>query len=744
VAGADDESGVREEFLSEAQEIVETLSRDLLLLDQSQKEGRNDPDLLNDIFRAVHTLKGLAGMFGLPSLQTLAHTLENLLDDLRLGRVDLTQEALDILFDGVERIQRILASGEEQSPLDISDLEKSIDRVAEAAPSERDPLNDYAFGENVLGVLTEYEEHRLRQNVMQGIPIFRLRVSFGLSSIDTALEELKARARSLAELITFLPSMGSADEDIIDLEVLLASSSDPEHLRETLSTGNAILEAVGRKVVAPSSRDRTRPKAPIKPEPALAGTPLPDADASGHGSTPSIESLSVPSASVPTGSVASESVPHVAAAAGRTPNNTALDRVGADTLSLRSVANTVRVNIQKLDHLMNVVGELAIVRSAVSQITERLRSHPELRYLSTELHRIARGFERNLTELQDGILDVRMVPLGQVFDKLARVVRQTARDARKEIRLEVKGSETEVDKLIVEELSDPLMHLIRNAIDHGIESPERRKELGKPPHGLIGLTAYQKGNHVVIDVSDDGAGMDPQRLRKKAVEKGILADDEAHEMSREDLLNLVFMPGFSTSEKVTDLSGRGVGMDVVKTNISKLGGVIDIHSEVGKGTVVMITLPITLAIISALVIRVAGQLYAIPLAHVQEALLLDARAIRTVEGREVMTLRGGTLPLCRIRELFRLGDHQEHGRGGSRQFVVVSQLGARRIGLVVDLLLGQQDIVIKALGKSLRSVRGFVGATDLGDQAVTLVLDTPQILEEVLASNDRRTLEAVS
>jgi two-component system chemotaxis sensor kinase CheA len=420
-----------------------------------------------------------------------------------------------------------------------------------------------------------------------------------------------------------------------------------------------------------------------------------------------------------------------------------LDRVGADALSLRSVANTVRVNIQKLDHLMNVVGELAIVRSAVSQITERLRTHPELRYLSTELHRIARGFERNLTELQDGILDVRMVPLGQVFDKLARVVRQAAREARKEIKLEVKGSETEVDKLIVEELSDPLMHLIRNAIDHGIESPEQRAQLGKPEAGALSLTAYQKGNHVVIEVADDGQGMDPARLRKRAVERGIVDDDEAHEMSREDMINLIFLPGFSTTDRITDLSGRGVGMDVVKTNISKLGGVIDILSEVGKGTTIVITLPITLAIISALIIRVGGQTYAIPLANVQEALLLEQRAIRTVEGREVMTLRGGTLPLCRIRELFKLGDNMEVGRA-SRQFVVVSQLGARRIGLVVDLLLGQQDIVIKALGKSLRNVRGFVGATDLGDQSVTLVLDTPQILEEVLAAGDRRGAEALS
>jgi two-component system chemotaxis sensor kinase CheA len=406
---------------------------------------------------------------------------------------------------------------------------------------------------------------------------------------------------------------------------------------------------------------------------------------------------------------------------------------------LRSVANTVRVNIQKLDHLMNVVGELAIVRGAVAQITERLRQRPELRFMSTELHRITRSFERNLTELQDGILDVRMVPLGQVFDKLARVVRQVARDAKKEIRLEVKGAETEVDKLIVEELSDPLMHLIRNAIDHGIETVPVRKERGKDPVGVLSLTAYQKGNHVLIEVTDDGAGMDPIKLTAKAVQRGLVSTDQAQDLSREDIFNLIFLPGFSTSEVVTDLSGRGVGMDVVKTNISKLGGVIDLRSEIGKGTTFTITLPITLAIISALIIRVAGQTYAIPLANVQEALMLDPRTIRTVEGREVMTLRGGTLPLCRIKELFRLDEYEPP----VRQFVVVSQLGNRRLGMVVDLLLGQQDIVIKSLGGSLNAVRGFAGATDLGDQSVTLVLDTPQLLEEVLASGERARMVEV-
>jgi two-component system chemotaxis sensor kinase CheA len=726
VAGTgDDNDSVREDFLSEAQEIVETLSRDLLLLEQGQKEGRTDPDLLNDIFRAVHTLKGLAGMFGMSGLSNLAHTLENLLDDLRLGRVDITQEALDVLFDGVERIQRILASDDQHADLPGPELDapKAHKPPPPPAPEPKelpqDLLAEYQLGESVLSVLTEYEEHRLRQNVAQGVKLYRLRLSFALASIDTALEDLKARARAVAELITYLPSMGGGSDDVIELEVLLASRTGIEQLREVLGSEDAVLEEVEKR--GPRKKpDTLIPRAPAEPEEPAALKGGAEARAA-----------------------AREQPDKAAAVAMASSAPTAMDRVGADALSLRSVANTVRVNIQKLDHLMNVVGELAIVRGAVAQLTERLRTHPELRYMSAELHRIARGFERNLTELQDGILDVRMVPLGQVFDKLARVVRQAARDAKKEVRLEVKGADTEVDKLIVEELSDPLMHLIRNAIDHGIELPQKRKDAGKPAQGVIGLTAYQKGNHVVIEVRDDGNGMDPQKLKSTAITRGVISEEESRDMSREDTFNLIFMPGFSTSEKVTDLSGRGVGMDVVKTNISKLGGVIDLRSEVGKGTTIIITMPITLAIISALVIRVAGQTYAIPLANVQEALMLDSRSIRTVEGREVMTLRGATLPLCRIRELFKL-DELPSDRP-SRQFVVVSQLGARRCGMVVDLLLGQQDIVIKALGKSLSHVRGFVGATDLGDQSVTLVLDTAQLLEEVLASSDRsRMLEVGS
>ena len=697
-------SDVHDEFLAEAQEIIETLSRDLLLLDQAQKDGSVAPDLINEVFRGVHTLKGIAGMFGFQTLSAMAHTLEDLLDDLRLGRVDLSQEVLDVLFEGVEGFQRLLAEGAEEEGVDVRDFAQSIERVSKKRTGDKVTLEQLDLDESVLAVLTEYEEHRLRTNVQQGTPLYRLRVRFSLTTIDSNLEELKERAKAIAEIITYLPSVGGGDGDEIDLDVLLASNSTPAELAESLvGAADAELVAIRRRGAAPTG-----------------GAPR---EVSAEPDEPLRTPTSRPPAPAP--------IPPPA----RAPE--AVRDMTADALSLRSVANTVRVDIRKLDHLMNVVGELAIVRSAVARMTDRIRSRPHLRSLAIELHRVNRGFERHLEELQEGILDVRMVPLGQLFDKLARIIRQVAREHDKDVRLIVTGAETEVDKLIVEELSDPLMHLIRNAIDHGVESPKVRELAGKSSEGILSLNAYQKGNHVVIEIEDDGAGMNEKMLVQAAVRKGLMSKEASAEVTTQDALELIFLPGFSTRSAITDLSGRGVGMDVVKTNINRLGGVVDVWSEHGSGTKFTITLPVTLAIISALLVRVAGRDFAIPITSVQEAILLERAAVRTVEGRQVITLRGATLPLCRLDHLFRLRPvHND------RRFVVVCAVGHRRVGFVVDALDGQQDIVIKALGKSLQNVRGFAGATDLGDQRVALVLDAPGLLEDVLRSPELQAVGA--
>ena len=330
--------------------------------------------------------------------------------------------------------------------------------------------------------------------------------------------------------------------------------------------------------------------------------------------------------------------------------------------------------------------------------------------------------------------DIQMSFVGEmakVFEKLARVVRQISREADKQVNLVITGAETEVDKLIVEELSDPLMHMMRNAIDHGIEAREERVRVGKPEVGTIAINAFQKGSHVVIEIEDDGRGMDQARLLETAVKRGFLTEVEARDLSLRDVFNLIFLPGFTTKATADMLAGRGVGMDIVRTNISRLGGVIDVQSEPGIGTKMTITLPITLAILSALIVHVDRHAFAIPLSNVQEALVLDPSVVRAVDGREVMTLRGASLPLVRLAKLF--GVPSSPVRQG---FVVAVAVGARRLGVVVDFLEGQQDIVIKPLGRSLASVRGFAGAAQLGDQRLGLVLDAPSLVDEVLAGSE--------
>jgi two-component system chemotaxis sensor kinase CheA len=372
-----------------------------------------------------------------------------------------------------------------------------------------------------------------------------------------------------------------------------------------------------------------------------------------------------------------------------------------------------------------------LVKNIIGRITKELRSLQGFTGISADLLKAQRSLERKLNELQEGILEVRMVPIGQIFTRLSQVVRKYARDAGTEIDLELRGEETELDKLMIEDLADPLMHLIRNAIDHGIESPAVRKALGKPERGSVKLTAFPRGNRVVITVEDDGAGMDPARVLAKAVEKGVLGPDHGLELTRdrEEILDLIYLPGFTTSETVTEISGRGVGMDVVKRNVSKLSGMIDIRSELGTGTVFTLTLPITLAIIKALVVESGGQIFAIPLSSVLEILQATSGQIETIEGREVMSIREDTVPLLRLTSAFHLPEDRER----DAFYLILVGLAERRLGLIVENLRDQQEIVIKALGKRLAETPGIAGATELGDKrGVVLVLDVESLIEGAL------------
>jgi two-component system, chemotaxis family, sensor kinase CheA len=725
----------REDFFSEAQELVDGLSRDLLALDELSRKSQSDPELVNDVFRAVHTLKGLAGLFGAARMSAISHELEDVLDDLRLGRIELTTRVLDLLFQSVELYGLLLSAERGQAPEPSNEVDAMLVALSEAAHQRAggaaSPLAQYDLDANVLGVLTEYEEHRLRTNVQSGLSLYRIRVQFSLATIDSALDELKTKARPHGEIITYLPTGGGGDIESIELEILMASQAPLDALRLAISGPNIVLEEVKKRVLAPS--------------PSGAPPEIPSIVPTGGSMAPPGRAATLPPPQPPSRSLPpprSDSRQPSAHGTSIAPPGGGGGPGGRD-LSLRSVSQTVRVDIRKLDHLMNIVGELAIVRTGVQRVWERSRRHPDMHELATELHRLHRAFDRHLTQMQNGILEVRMVPLGQVFEKLARVVRQISREHDKQVNLVIAGAETEIDKLIVEELSDPLMHMIRNAIDHGIEARDGRMSVGKPPVGTIALNAFQKGNHVIIEVEDDGAGMNRDLLVQTAIRRGLVSAAEAAELSPREAYNLVFLPGFTTRDEATDLSGRGVGMDIVKTNIAKLGGVVDITSEDGIGTKITVTLPITLAIISVLGVEVAGHPFAVPLASVEEAIVLDESLVRNFEGREAMTQRGATLPICRLAQLFGLqADPKARGRDWRREkaCVVIAQVGERRLGFVVDRLIGQQDIVIKPLGKSLSQVRGFAGATELGDQRVGLVLDVASLIDEVLATEKERHL----
>ncbi len=687
------------EFVAEGTEILDALSGELLALDEARGD-EPDPELLNAIFRAAHSLKGLSGMFGQDRIAQLAHAAEDLLDRLRLGKVGAEDAVFDALIASLDVFGALLAEAAHgtESPEVTSrarELARHLARLSGESPdtssapeqtsasSQRqetaaeDPLDELGLDASVRAVLTEYEEHRLRENARKGLALWKLRAAFDLSDFDTRLAELNARLKGLGELISTLPSAEPGMGTGIAFDLLFGAKCSREEL-ETATEGRVTsLVRIGRSDESEPVRSAAVSALPPSP---LAPAPVIDTET-----------------------------------------------------SLRSLTQTVRVDIARLDGLMNAVGELLLIRANLQRLADGARqgaTAPKL--LAQELQRETRQLERKLDELQKGILDVRMVPLGQVFDKLARLVRRIARESGKEIDFVITGGEVELDKLIVEELSDPLMHIIRNAIDHGVEAPDVRAHRGKPRRATISLRAVQQGNHVVIEVRDDGPGVDEGRVKEVAISRDLITAAQASELSRRDLLNLVFLPGFSTARSVSELSGRGVGLDVVKTNIAHLSGIIDLHSEPGRGTTFAITLPLTLAIIRALVVQVSGRTYAVPLNSVLEILSVHSRDIRTVERREILDVRGQTLPLARLSRLFALPE-----RPLDRHYVVVVGLAQDRLGIAVDELLGQQDIVTKPLGGRLQHVRGVSGATDLGNRRTVLVLDVGALVEEVLATERR-------
>ena len=679
------------EFIGETEEIIESLNLDLMTLSDASEEGDADPDLINGIFRGAHSVKGLAGMFGFDDISQLAHRMENLLDSLRLGKVAFNQSLLDTLFYALEQLTRLIngKSTDEQFTFDLSPVFDKIERVMEGDnKTDDDPLKALGIGAEILNVLTEYEEHRLLENVRKERHIHLLKIDFYLSSFDQDLAELTQILKQQGEVISTLPSAGDIGERIA-FQILYGSDLASAGICNLLDRDDLEITSCGE------------PSQTVEDNSFVLETPEPDED--------NFE----PDTTTP-----------VVQSAPQTDGE-------ASSSSLRSISRTVRVDIDKLDLLMNIVGELVLSKGAIATLADRLKTEVNSES-SADLIKATRSLERRLDELQKGVMDVRMVPIGQLFEKMTRIVRRVSNEQGKKVELKIQGAETELDKLIIEDVSDPLMHIIRNSIDHGLEIPVERRAEGKPEKGTILLSAAQKGNHVVIEVRDDGRGIDPEYVRRKAIQKGLV--QEGQELSPEEIRELLFMPGFSTRDEVSDLSGRGVGMDVVKNNISELAGMIELASDVGQGTVVTLTLPITLAIIKALIVRVGPKTYAIPINSVLETLMMDAEEIRTIEKCEVIELRQTTVPLLRLDQIFGYQATEETADADQKLFVAVVGLAEKKMGFVVDELLGQQDVVIKSLGKALSFIKGIAGAAELGNQKTILVLDVAGLMNEAIRS----------
>jgi len=687
MTGASDITGKAvKDFLAEAEEILDQLCGDLGVMSDCIDSGECNPDTLNSVFRGAHSLKGLAGMFGFAGIQDLSHNMENLLDSLRLGKVSLNPQVLNVLMESLETLGsmiRNLADGITEEPTLQTLIKKINDCVTSNSGTDSDSvLAALDIPASMLNALTEYEEHRLLENIKKSRNVFSIMASFSLSTFDQDLAELTDALKKNGEVISTLPSVGSNIESSIDFEILFGSAKGLEDIAALVSDSNASVKRIG---TSKSQKQGSSPQI----ESSKSGY----SDEFQSAATDVDDTRPVPAAAVDSG------------------------------ITAKSMSRTVRVDIGKLDDLMNIVGELVLSHSTITDIAEKMRKAGYSTMLS-ELLKAAKGLERKLTELQKGVMEIRMIPVGQLYEKMGRIVRKISKEQGKKVDLRVFGADTELDKLIMEDIADPLMHIIRNAIDHGIESPEERRNSGKSERGIIRLSSYQKGNHVVIEVEDDGKGIDVEKVKRKAIEKGLIAATDT--LADHEAVELIFLPGFSTSETVSEISGRGVGMDVVKNNIAAVSGMVDVESSLGLGSRMTITLPITLAIIKALIISTAGRFYALPITSVLESIMIESADIRTVERKEVIQLREATLPLLCLDRFFHLGEQ----RAAESFFVVVVGVAEKRLGIVVDELLGQQDIVIKPLGPVFESVKGVSGAADLGDQRTILVLDVGGIINE--------------
>ena len=657
-----------EGFLVETQELLDSVTQDLMILEDSP----GDDDLLNRIFRSFHTIKGTSSFMGFTSIADITHHAEDILNKLRRYELDVSRPLVDVLLevhDIIEVLVEQLQSGEE-SDYDYSETINKINML-------KDPDNVSAGQSGAItqpsASASEDENKKSALDSVLGDPELAAKPG------DFTDEELELLDAAFNEVNSaFFNEQESVSISMEDFENQVKSKSKKEEETEkAVSESNLQTEDIA-KTEETAEKKIEEPK---KAAPPKASMP----DHKKNGKRPSKSNI---------------------------------------------LNESIRIDVNRVETLMDLSGELVLGRNRLSQLTEVIESEFDKVKSVTDLIETAAQIDFVTSEIQSAVMRMRMVPVGKLYQKAPRIVRDLSKEFNKKIKLVVKGEETEIDRGIIEELNDPLVHMIRNSCDHGITTPAERIAQNKPEEGTITLDAEQEGNAIVLKISDDGNGMDPEKLKQKALEKEIISEEQAAQMSKREALQLIFMPGFSTAQKVSSVSGRGVGMDVVRTNIQNLKGMIDIESEMGEGTTFIIKLPLTLAIIQGLLVRLSNETYAIPLSAVVEVVAADLEKIKTVNMQEVIRLRDDVYPLLRLDNILGVEDAKTSLED---RYVVVVGLGLQRIGFVVDELLGQQEIVIKSLGEYLGNVSGVAGSTILGDGRVIMIIDVAELVNSAYA-----------
>jgi two-component system chemotaxis sensor kinase CheA len=676
------DDSILEDFIAEAGELVDGLGEELVQLEQNP----DDPAMLNSIFRAFHTVKGGAGFLNLGTLVETCHSAENVFDALRRGDLALNADIMDAVLQALDVVT------------DNMDSLRASDDLAPPAPELIERLRGF-----VSAPAPKPAPAPEKPPVAPApAPV--------LDPAEQAFEAMLAEAQ-----VDGAATGGeSEDSDLI---------TDEEF--------EALLDQLEGKTAAPEPD----PAPPAEPSPVAESDEITDDefdalldDLYGPGQAPTPQSADAteppaaePAAAAPAVSSSSPPAPPAEAAAPALTAGAKADAAVARAVKKAAAPqeSSVRVDVSRLDSVMNLVGELVLVRNRLVNLGAALRNE--------DLQKAVANLDLVTGDLQMGVMQTRMQPIRKVFSRFPRLTRDLARTLSKEINLEMRGEETDLDKNLVEALADPLIHLVRNSLDHGIEMPEAREAAGKPRAGTVELAAEQQGDHIVITIRDDGAGIDADRLRNKAVEKGQISAEAAAKMTRQECFALMFAPGLSTCEKVSEVSGRGVGMDVVKTRMAELNGVIDVDSEPGVGTTIQVRVPLTLAILPTLMVRLRQRVFAFPLTHVVEVFFLDRSRVRMVEGREVIMVRGKPLPLVFLHRHLLRGVSEPDGVG----YVVVLQIGNNKMGFVTDDVLGQEEVVIKPLGALLHGIQGFAGATITGDGKIALIIDVNGLLRSV-------------